>query len=207
MDFQWYTAMNFVRSGMFERVTIQDVVRVTATASTNKRDRQRFVIMTESLFDEDIPLDVKGWLKSIKEGWPEEVNLNHINMVHSCSALGEFMNMNHCLIAVEKNDMEAYNEIKELISEHDSWGKKKLKWPELQINRTQKDSRTRKVIDYEVHGAPGLIHLIRNTWEHPAKAYLEEFLAIVLNENKDILGDLQRALQEKGYLPQHGLQM
>ncbi|KAM0886408.1 hypothetical protein ACQ4PT_029696 [Festuca glaucescens] len=68
MDGQ-YTAMNFLRSGMFERVTIQDVVRVTATASTNKRDRQRFVIMTESLFDEDIPLDVKGWLKSIREGW------------------------------------------------------------------------------------------------------------------------------------------
>jgi hypothetical protein len=68
--------------------------------------------MTEILFDEDIPLDVKGWRKSIKEGWPEEVNLNHINMVHSCSALGEFMNMNHCLIAVEKNDMEAYNEIR-----------------------------------------------------------------------------------------------
>ena len=116
--------------------------------------------------------------------------------------------MYHSFIIMEKCDPETYMEVKLLLTAagHDDWSGKKHKWDELNKNKRKNDRVTKRPVKY-AEDASGLIHLFRNTWEHPARKYLEEFLAIVLNEDKNSLANLQRALQIKGYLPQHALGM
>ena len=59
-----------------------------------------------------------------------------------------------------------------------------------------------KIRPHHKSGAFGLMHQLRNCWEHPARRSKHFLLAVLLDEFPRLLSDVQQALYDAGYLPQ-----
>ncbi|KAM0921204.1 hypothetical protein ACQ4PT_007089 [Festuca glaucescens] len=200
---------NYLISEPNETVHLCDVTIVELTPKNRKADKEGFVNMVESLFQDGIPpADVRVWLQSITEGWEDALVLNHINMGDTEFTFGHFLTMYYCLKTLEKNNKKEYTNFLGRMHRYKDWYEEGFKWTVLDGNKDYKlrlpeqnssekrvDHRQfKKKVDPHRLNAHGAIKTIKNTWSHPAQGLQEYFLAILLRESEDLLSTFQKAI-------------
>ncbi|XP_037418175.1 uncharacterized protein LOC119281867 [Triticum dicoccoides] len=179
---------------------------VTYSKVLGNKDYDTFVKTVEGLYQgrgEQLPPDVSKWLALISKG----VNFcspvliaNYILMMPAEAAYGMFTSILHSMIEFEKKKSHQFQRMlkSEPMRKYNGWHTWVLD-PLLDETYHWTDPVTGKGSTYE-NNVMGLLKLLRNCFEHKAKKYHKEFLAMILSLRVDLLPDVQQVLLDAGYL-------
>lgn len=205
-----FTSINFMVSLRTKRVALCGIEAQAYVKGDGTLDKTQFVAMVKGMYGDDLPVDIAIWLRCIEEDGHDNVVRKHIYMLHANNIFGEFSLMYHSMLEMKELDEDKFKRLLQRLCSYEGWESKKFKWCVLEGNRRYQNQNADSKAGYadtkigsnHKTSAFGLMHELRNCWEHPARRYKQFLLAVMLDEYPKLLSDVQQALYDEGYLPQ-----
>jgi hypothetical protein len=205
-----FSSINFLISLRTKKVTLRGIEPQGYAKGDCTLDKTKFVAMVKGMFGDDLPDDIKIWLDCIEKGGHDNAVRKRIDMLHANNIFGEFCLMYHSLLEMKELDEDKFETLLKTLYTYEGWESRMFNWRVLESNHRYQDrnadnktgSADSKIGPHHKAGAFGLMHQLRNCWEHPARRYKRFLLAVLLDEFPELLSDIQQALYDAGYLPQ-----
>jgi hypothetical protein len=178
--------------------------KLTYSEKGGDADYTSFVKAIKSLYHgKPIPMDVSKWLEVISKGVAycrPELIANNFAMLDDIAAFGAFQSMYHTFLEFEQDRNTDFWDMVDspVMQKYKVWRLNFVQCSYLRKTYYWQDKFGNRV-HYEAN-VKGILRLVRNCWEHPAKLIQGFLVSILLATLPDLLSDVQKALSDAGYL-------